>query len=841
MCRDRNRECVYAQRSRRVSQPAQSTSGTADGRHYSLGANNTETSDHGQEVRERGIDRTVSRRNSPWPSGADTNLYATAETRPTAAHQQESTTTMNSVANGALWDGSTIVSPSGYTDSFLQNVPGSPVEGGIPSSETGDALQRLRIEGDLPQTDEADLFADVMHLEGNDNTDRIQNDEIFAELDTSTIPEFLDILLPELPDVSFEDHTLLLAGHAGQSDCREDTQSEMALPRTDKMIHHQLRDPSFQFPSTWHDITLSSLPTASVMHNNEASNQSDLAHMPPLSWKDNIIDPDGPQTNETRKERHSKQSMLVKRLIDYAITASDVSSVERRRYWESESAQVSKVFGLSQPSDPSGCIFVRMVQLYQQNILPLWPMICEKDLQDPTSLHPVLFLVAVSIGAMYLDQRASVFGDILQKGLRTALITSFIEEELTDTDTIWLAQARNTIQVVSLYSGQGLGLTYAQHLGAVLLSQSRRMGLFRRTENEDFSAPRSAEEHVAAWVRTETRRRVAFGIFRADVFMSSLMNCPPSISPEELKISLPYPDSLWQSIGNLPAEEMLDALRDEAGKQNSGLLFCDLVRITLDRHEVLLNMEARDYELLLFGLQREVWKFSHDPDMFQRLTGHTPQEDEHADFLDVEVTRVFDNHSKPRDRLQIDHREMKDLILDRRRLLKALEKWNQSFNASRYRAGFSIDRGSILSSLLLFHIYHVQLNASLDVLHQIADGRCNKTTIDNQTLRKTIRWAHNSQGRKATYHASKIWSLLDNEARMNPMKKARYTMLSFMGLYHASVVLWTTYGAQGATLQPLTAPPSIGGLDLYHPMSEDSPGINFREIIPVEEDFLNQQ
>jgi len=238
---------------------------------------------------------------------------------------------------------------------------------------------------------------------------------------------------------------------------------------------------------------------------------------------------------------------------------------------------------------------------------------------------------------MYLDQRASIFGDILQKSLRTTLITSFVEKEITETDTIWLAQARNTIQVVTLYSGEGLGLSYAQQLGAALVSQSRRMNLFRRVENEDFSSGRSAEEHVAAWVRAETRRRVAFGIFRADVFISLLMNCPPSISAEELQISLPYPDSLWQSIGRHSPEEMVTALRHESSKR-SGLLFCDLVRIALDRGEVLLNMEARDYELLLFGLQKEVWKFSHDPDMFQRLTGLSLEDDGYSDSLDMDAS-----------------------------------------------------------------------------------------------------------------------------------------------------------------------------------------------------------
>ncbi|KAK6368228.1 hypothetical protein LTS17_009969 [Exophiala oligosperma] len=394
---------------------------------------------------------------------------------------------------------------------------------------------------------------------------------------------------------------------------------------------------------------------------------------------------------------------------------------------------------------------------------------------------------------MYLDHNASAFGTMMHKSLRIALITSFIEKEITESDTIWLAQARNTIQVVSLYFGQGLGLTYAQHIGAVLVSQSRRMKLFTQAGTDEFATGSTPEEEVEAWICAETRRRVAF-----DVFLSLLLNCPPIISVEELQIPLPYPDYLWLSIGKLPTQDLLAALECERTRRNQ-TLFCDLIRIVLDRDEVLLNMETRDYELLLFGLQEQVWKFSHDPDMFQRLNGRPWRDEGYAESLDNDINLAFNSpalHS--RDHLQVNHREMKDLVSDRRRLSKALEKWSQSFNASRFRPGFNKDRGSILSSLLLFHIYHLRLNAHLDALHHIADRLCDQRTIDYKKLQTAIRWAHNAQSRNATYHASKIWSLLDNEARMNPLKKARYTVLSFMGLYHASVVLWTCFGARRA-------------------------------------------
>ncbi|KAL7755485.1 hypothetical protein ACKLNR_014583 [Fusarium oxysporum f. sp. zingiberi] len=495
----------------------------------------------------------------------------------------------------------------------------------------------------------------------------------------------------------------------------------------------------------------------------------------------------------------SAQMELVWELFHYATTSLDISPEERSCHWKAASIKVCNTFDITLSWDHQDCALYQMVYLYKQNLHSLWPMIFEPGLQDPSRLHPVLFLVAASNGVMYLeDDKADVFGTMMHRCLQTSLITSFIESEMAEDDTIWLAQARNTIQVVSLYFGQGQELAYTQRLGAALVSQSRHMGLFRLTGLEDCPAGATPEEKLAAWIRAETRRRVAFGIYRADVFQSLLTNCPPCISADELQITLPYPDSLWMSVGKLPVEEALAAVERERAKRTE-TRFCDLMRILRDRDEVLVSMEARDYELLLFGLQEQVWKFSHDPDIFQRLTGHSWQDAPDAGSLDAEINRVFNSSDMDAwDHLELRHREMKDLLRERRQLSMALEKWLQSFNTSRFQLCPNTDRGRILSSLLLFHIHHLQLNASLDVLHHIADGLCNKMTIDDKRLRMAIGWAHNAQARSATYHASKIWSLLDNEAKMNPMKKPRYNLLAFMGLHHASVVLWTCSGARRA-------------------------------------------
>jgi len=65
------------------------------------------------------------------------------------------------------------------------------------------------------------------------------------------------------------------------------------------------------------------------------------------------------------------------------------------------------------------------------------------------------------------------------------------------------------------------------------------MKLFERAPVEEMATESTVEEQVKAWIAAETRRRVAFGIYRADVYLSLLLNWPSNY--------------LDRRIGNLPA------------------------------------------------------------------------------------------------------------------------------------------------------------------------------------------------------------------------------------------------------------------------------------------------
>lgn len=106
-------------------------------------------------------------------------------------------------------------------------------------------------------------------------------------------------------------------------------------------------------------------------------------------------------------------------------------------------------------------VFGSQLKAYFDNFNRLWPMFAESDL-SALHLHPVLYLVKVSIGCMYGTAPEKSFGSLLHRRLRQILTRSWLDSESLDEDLIWLAQARLLIQVQGLYFGQQQGFSYAQ-------------------------------------------------------------------------------------------------------------------------------------------------------------------------------------------------------------------------------------------------------------------------------------------------------------------------------------------------------------------------------------------
>jgi hypothetical protein len=539
---------------------------------------------------------------------------------------------------------------------------------------------------------------------------------------------------------------------------------------------------------------------------------------PPATANSPTVDDDTQRAKvgEGRADSHPdvpsvSQQRVVDDLLAYANSPLSMNETRQSRacYWRSMSMRVSEAFHLDDTgpsSTASENMLMRMVDLFMQNFNRLWALFSATSF-DPIDLHPLLFLTLTSIGSMYASRQHARFGTMMHERTRQVLADSLLELETTEQDILWLAQARVLTQVTALYFGQKRGFSYAQHLGAVVITQARRMHLFtaRRYEmGRDGGSETSTEEELVSWARAESRKRLAYGIFRADAFNSVILNTRPLLASEEISLGLLCSDTVWQIPTDVSAEDRLKAVREDRARQND-IPFCDLVRVVFDRQEVLSEMdqmEPRAYELLLFGLQGLVWRFSHDLCMFVRLTGKRDDRSETG----IGDKRCLQQDSRP-DQLAIKYRNMSDLREDNGRLLKALDKWHQSFNTVRTTIDFKNDRTSTLSSLILFHISHLRLKAPLDALHYVAYGIADRQPIERRRVQDLSLWTQGQDAVSAVQTSCQIWSVLEQESRRPPGEMARYNLLSILGLHHASVVLWTyasTHDMSGPLQLPAT-------------------------------------
>jgi hypothetical protein len=480
------------------------------------------------------------------------------------------------------------------------------------------------------------------------------------------------------------------------------------------------------------------------------------------------------------------------------------------------SIRIQDIFGLDDElrDDSSSHTLQRFIESYLYYFGPLWPLLAKQNF-DCDSLHPVLYLTLTSIGAMYSGPRHSHYGTMMHEHIRKTLLAIAFELEDVDDGSLWLGQARLLTQVAALYFGQKRAFSYAQHLGGILVAQARRMNIFSAQTHQNSCLEEEAggastipaEERLSKWLHLEARKRLAFGILRAESYTSVLLNTRPLVSSEEINLELPCAEDIWG--GNFAtASRYLEAVRQD---RNLGRMrFSDMVRIVMDREEIIPTLEPLGYELLLFGLQHSVWRFCHDPGVFQRLTGSNYMTTR-PEYLGISQKlrgqRSYSSHStinlsatalrrdmlesgKSPDHLAGPHRAMDDLRLDCDRIFLALQKWKQSFEVGRTSLQLREARTSLLSSLLLYHTSYLRLQAPIENLHLISYQLASKRSTPEKVVNDVYQWSQSLSSRAAVQHACSIWTLINQESQRPENSRAQFNFLAFAGLHHAAVVLW---------------------------------------------------
>ncbi|KAL2842008.1 hypothetical protein BJY01DRAFT_236133 [Aspergillus pseudoustus] len=535
---------------------------------------------------------------------------------------------------------------------------------------------------------------------------------------------------------------------------------------------------------------------------------------------------------------------VVRNLINYGLDYHEesnrtIAARDHASYWTSVSSQVASAFQIYSVQDPSTLLH-HLVDLYFSNFEPLWPLFSPQNL-NINQLHPLLFLVLTSIGAMYGDSACGQYGTMMHNQIRVCLAGP-LELDDTDGDFTWLLQARSHTKVAALYFGQPKAFSFAQHLGALVVGQARRMDLFSSTYADTcerlISQPYGSasasdlDQRQTLWLHLEGRRRLAFAIFRAETYTSVLLQKKPLLTMQDISLTLPSCDAVWGSSEKLSARLCLEMIKHDRTPSRH-LVASDIIHIALEENEPLPPLDASAYELLLFGLQSSIWRFSSDPEIFHRLTADPclntsapppprPEATSTAFFgrAGAELNYLGSSSSSTR--------KMHDLAHDYTRLLCALRKCEAALPLVRAFVYTPRDRMSLMSSLILLHLGYLLLYTPINTLHQIqyllADGK--NPPFDGELVEAAYRWANSPRAKLAAERAVSIWALIassgppleehtgsragdgregaskgghgagrDYTGHENGGQMLQFNLVAFLGLHHSAVLLWAYSGA----------------------------------------------
>lgn len=524
-------------------------------------------------------------------------------------------------------------------------------------------------------------------------------------------------------------------------------------------------------------------------------------------------------TDDTEQVILHQQQRLTDELVSYAamLTMSEALSSEHGEYWISTSKRVSNIFQIDTPFPET--TMQGFIDLYLQHFWPLWPVLAKQNL-DVNRLHPLLYLVLSSIGAMYGGPGSICFGRMMHNKVRTYLTVAF-ELDDSDGDFIWLAQARLYTQVATLYFGQPRAFTYAQHIGALLMAQGRKIELFSAEQAEraqaTFASLQGATgrdaERLAIWLRLEARRRLAFGIFRADTYTSVLLGTRPLLSLDEIDLSFPHCDAIWRAPP-MPVDaclHMIDHDRTPSRKLRASDIYC----IALDPDEALPVLDPIAHELLQFGLQRPLGRFAHGSSTMERLADPVRSEQDHQSAVRpsprrVEHTRLSCDPSHAiapvtcslslilpeTHRPSVPTRKMSRVTQEYNNMLQSQRKWEARLSTVKTFVTGPSDRSSLMSSLVLFHLGFLRLQAPISKLHQVqykvVEGRHN--SIDPALTESTRTWALSEVAKLAAQRSCDLYALVASEAFSADPERVKFNLLAFIGLHHAVVILWSFVG-----------------------------------------------
>ncbi|KAL2787941.1 hypothetical protein BJX66DRAFT_309704 [Aspergillus keveii] len=324
-----------------------------------------------------------------------------------------------------------------------------------------------------------------------------------------------------------------------------------------------------------------------------------------------------------------------------------------------------------------------------------------------------------------------------------------------------------------------LNLNWASQWTDIAISAFRQLGVLNAMwlpENHE----QSTEER---WALIEQMKRLVYTVLRIDAYLSIMLDRPPILRYQEMRIPLPVSENVWRA----KTKEIRTKLRwnEPAGRARS--VFSSMMRDGLDTNGYTtgylqmpcLSLEDNHFSLCAF--LSELWAVSKEANEGHHL---------HYQFLD--------KGSYTTDRLELWKAHLRDWYIH---IEKSDELEVSFFSSSQIPPSTAAGQGGGIGrgeygrnnpflglNLTLYHLVSLKVYANLRLLeYRKCCGYCQDANVE-----KVISdWADSADGRHAVYHAVQLKRVYEREDMIyrNPHDHRLSNPLGTMGLFASAIVL----------------------------------------------------
>ncbi|CRG92453.1 hypothetical protein PISL3812_09513 [Talaromyces islandicus] len=319
----------------------------------------------------------------------------------------------------------------------------------------------------------------------------------------------------------------------------------------------------------------------------------------------------------------------------------------------------------------------------------------------------------------------------------------------------------------------------------IAVSTFRRLGVL----NDRWLPEDQGQLTEERWVQAEQMKRLVYTVLRIDTYLCIILDRPPTLRYQEIRLSLPVSDDLWRA----ETREARTRLHwyEPAGRTRSA--FSTMIRDGLETQGFMTGylrmprLSLDDNHFSLCAFMSELWGICRET-----------HEEHHLNYRSPELNRTVDRV-----------RTWKGYLQDWRAQIEQTDDLENTFFTDT-----SGDVSPFLGlNLTLYHLASLKVYANLRLLEY---KRCCANCHDADVENGIGAWAQSADGREAVYHAVQLKRIYEHQSTFYKLSDHRLSnVLGPAGLlasamvlcFYSSKISTVAAGGSGADSDDAVVPP----------------------------------